>query len=107
MFDNHTSKRLFYEFLERNQAPAQPIVAAFFGRFRAALQARGLQLAGITTDGSDLYPPAILAAFGDVPHQICEFHVLKQITSAVLHPVAKVRKDLPAQKPKLNRGRPS
>jgi hypothetical protein len=105
--DNHTFKRVFYQVLERNQAPTQAIVAAFFGRFREALHARGRQVAGITTDGSDLYPPAILTAFGAIPHQICEFHVLKQITLAVLHAVAKVRKDLTAQKPKLKRGRPS
>ncbi len=105
--DNHTFKRVFYQVLERDQAPTQDLVAAFFGRFRAALEARGLQVAGITTDGSDLYPPAILTAFGTIPHQICEFHVLKQITLAVLHAVAKVRKDLTAQKPKLKRGRPS
>ena len=107
--DNHTrfAKRVFYQVLERNQAPTQAIVAAFFGRFQAALRARGLRVAGITTDGSDLYPPAILTAFGTIPHQICEFHVLKQITLAVLHAVAKVRKDLTAKKPKLKRGRPS
>lgn len=105
--DNHTFKRVFYQVLERDQAPSQAIVAAFFSRFQAVLQARGLHVAGITTDGSDLYPPAIRIAFGDVPHQICEFHVLKQITRAVLHAVAKVRKDLTAKKPKLKRGRPS
>jgi hypothetical protein len=105
--DNHTFKRVFYQVLERHQAPTQAIVAAFFGRFQAALHTRGLRLAGITTDGSDLYPPAIATAFGAIPHQICEFHVLKQITLAVLHAVAKVRKDLTAQKPKLKRGRPS
>ncbi len=105
--DNRTFKRVFYQVLERDQAPTQEIVAAFFGRFQAALQTRGLRVAGITTDGSDLYPPAITAVFGDVPHQICEFHVLKQIPLAVLHAVAKVRKDLVAQKPKLKRGRPS
>lgn len=105
--DNHTFKRVFYQVLERDQAPTQPLVTAFFGRFQAALQARGLSVRGITTDGSDLYPPAIVATFGAIPHQICEFHVLKQITLAVLHAVAKVRKDLTAQKPKLKRGRPS
>jgi hypothetical protein len=105
--DNHTFKRVFYQVLERDQAPTQAIVAAFFSRFQAVLQARGLRVAGITTDGSDLYPPAIAAVFGAVPHQICEFHVLKQITVAVLHAVAKVRKDLAAKKPKLKRGRPS
>ncbi len=105
--DNHTFKRVFYQVLERDQAPTQALVTAFFSRFQAVLQARGLRVAGITTDGSDLYPPAIAATFGAVPHQICEFHVLKQITLAVLHAVAKVRKDLTAQKPKLKRGRPS
>ncbi|MCC6192230.1 MAG: transposase [Anaerolineales bacterium] len=105
--DNHTFKRVFYQVLERDQAPTQALVAAFFSRFQAVLEARGLRVAGITTDGSDLYPPAILSAFGAIPHQICEFHVLKQITLAVLHAVAKVRKDLTAQKPKLKRGRPS
>jgi hypothetical protein len=105
--DNHTFKRVFYQVLERGQAPTQALVAAFFGRFQAVLQARGLQVAAITTDGSDLYPPAILSAFGAIPHQVCEFHVLKHITQAVLHAVAKVRKDLTAKKPKLKRGRPS
>lgn len=105
--DNHTFKRVFYQVLERDQAPTQPLVTAFFGRFQAVLQVRGLSVRGITTDGSDLYPPAIVATFGAIPHQICEFHVLKQITLAVLHAVAKVRKDLTAQKPKLKRGRPS
>jgi hypothetical protein len=107
--DNHTrfTKRVFYQVLERDQAPTQAIVTAFFSRFQAVLQARGLQVAGITTDGSELDPPAITATFGTIPHQICEFHVLKQITLAVLHAVAKVRKDLTAQTPKLKRGRPS
>ena len=105
--DNHTFKRVFYQVLERDQAPTQDLVAAFFRRFQAALEARGLGVAGITTDGSDLYPVAIATVWGDVPHQICEFHVLQQITRAVLHAVAKVRKDLTAKKPKLKRGRPS
>lgn len=105
--DNRTFKRVFYQVLERGQAPTQDLVTAFFCRFQAVLEARGLKVAGITTDGSDLYPPAIVAAFGTIPHQICAFHVLKKITLAVLHAGAKVRKDLTAQKPKLKRGRPS
>jgi len=42
-----------------------------------------------------------------VPHQSCEFHVIKELTKAVLRAVAKVRKELAAGKPKLGRGRPS
>ena len=34
-----------------------------------------------------------------VPHQICEFHVIKELTKAILRAVAKVRKKLAAQKP--------
>jgi hypothetical protein len=71
------------------------------------LQQRGLTLRGITTDGSSLYPVPIAAVFGDVPHQLCTFHVLRELTKAVLHAVAKVRKDLAARKPKLKRGRPT
>ena len=40
-------------------------------------------------------------------HQLCEFHVLAEITKAVLHAVAKVRKTLANKKAKLSRGRPS
>jgi hypothetical protein len=41
-----------------------------------------------------------------VPHQLCTFHVLKEVTKAVLSAVAKLRKDLAASAPKLPRGRP-
>jgi hypothetical protein len=79
---------------------------AFFRRFRAALEVRGLSLKGITTDGSSLYPEAIATVFGDVPHQLCTFHVLRDVTEAVLSAVAKLRKALAAGAPKLPRGRP-
>ncbi len=80
---------------------------AFFERFRAALDARGLGLKGITTDGSELYPDAIAKAFPAARHQLCEFHVLKEIVTAVLRAVAKVRKSLRCEVPKLPRGRPT
>jgi hypothetical protein len=41
-----------------------------------------------------------------VPHQLCTFHVLKEVTKAVLGAVAKVRKGLASDAPKLGRGRP-
>src|SRR5262249_3224231 len=37
---------------------------------------------------------------------ICEFHVLKDILKAVLHALAKLRKEMTAQIPKQPRGRP-
>ena len=71
------------------------------------LKARGLTLHGITTDGSPLYPPAVAQVFGPVPHQVCEFHVLAEMTKAVLHAVAKVRGQLKADLPAFGRGRPT
>ena len=70
------------------------------------MQTRGLILQGITTDGSALYPEPIATVFGDVPHQICTFHVLREVTRAVLSAVAHVRKQLTGRAPKLPRGRP-
>src|SRR6202008_2205181 len=80
--DNRTFKRLFYQVLDHD--PTHDDIKAFFRRFQAILQARGLKLHGITTDASSLYPEPIAEIFGAVPHQICEFHVLKELTKAVL-----------------------
>ena len=103
--DNRTSKRLAYQVLDR--APTARDVEPFFRRFHGALEARGLSVRGITTDGSALYPEPIAAVFGDIPHQVCTFHVLREVVKAALSAVAKVRKDLAARKPKLPRGRPT
>ena len=103
--DNRTFKRLAYQVLDHD--PTHEDIEAFFGRFRPALKARGLSLKGITTDGSALYPEPIATVFGEVPHQLCTFHVLKEVTKAVLGAVAKLRKGLAANAPKLGRGRPA
>jgi transposase len=103
--DNRTFKRLFYQVLDHD--PDHIDMIAFFSRFQAALAARHLQVQGITTDGSPLYPEAIQAVFGPVPRQICEFHILKDLNQAIVRAVAQVRKQLAAQQPKLGRGRPS
>jgi len=103
--DNHTFKRIIYEVLDHD--PSHDDMRAFFRRFRGALNARGLSLTGITTDGSPLYPVPIVDVFGEIPHQICEFHVIAELTKAVLKAVTKVRKSLAATMPKLGRGRPS
>src|SRR3954447_26798079 len=102
--DNRTYKRLAYHVLRG--APTAKDIEAFFRRFHAALEARGLTIRGITTDGSALYPEPIVAVFGDVPHQVCTFHVLREIVNAVLSAVAQERKRLTATAPKLPRGRP-
>jgi len=103
--DNRTFRRITYEVLDHD--PAHADMERFFCAFQSALEQRGLALRGITTDGSALYPEPISKVFGDVPHQLCEFHVIKELTKVVLRAVAKVRKELAATKPKLGRGRPS
>jgi hypothetical protein len=104
LVDNRTYKRLAYQVL--SHTPTAKDVEAFFRRFQAALGPRGLTVKGVTTDGSTLYPEPIVAVFGDVPHQVCTFHVLREVTTAVLSAVAQERKRLTAGAPKLPRGRP-
>jgi hypothetical protein len=103
--DNRSYKRLYYQVLEHD--PDHTDVIAFFQRFQAVLQARPLTVHGNTTDGAKLYPPAIAAVFGAVPHQICEFHVLEELNQAVSQALAQARKQLAARQPKLGRGRPT
>jgi hypothetical protein len=103
--DNRTFKRLLYQVLDHD--PDHPDITAFLRRFQTALVQRGLTLQGVTTDASPLYPKPLQAVFGAVPHQICEFHIVKELTKAILRAVAKARKKLAARKPTLKRGRPS
>lgn len=103
--DNRTFKRLLYQVLDHD--PDHRDITAFFHRFRMALRLRGLALEGVTTDASPLYPEPLQEVFGDVPHQICEFHIIKELTQAILRAVAQVRKKLAAQKPRGQRGRPT
>jgi hypothetical protein len=103
--DNRTFRRLTYEVLDHD--PTHTDMERFFRTFKTALEERSLELKGITTDGSPLYPEPILKVFGEVPHQLCEFHIIKELTKAVLRAVAKIRKELAATKPKLGRGRPT
>jgi hypothetical protein len=103
--DNRTFKRLLYQVLDHD--PDHQDITTFFQRLRMALRLRGLALRGVTTDGSPLYPEPLQAVFANVPHQICEFHIIKELTKAILGAVAKVRKHLAARKPAAKRGRPS
>jgi hypothetical protein len=103
--DNRQFHRLVYEVLEHD--PTHQDIERFFTRFKALLDARDLKVRGITTDASPLYSVPIAAVFGPVPHQVCEFHTMRELTKAVLQAVARVRRALAAQLPRLPRGRPS
>lgn len=102
--DARQQRRLLYEVLDHD--PAQVDILYFLARLHDQIHARDRTVLGITTDGSPLYPEPIALVFGGIPHQVCEFHVLKELTKAVLHALASIRKRLTAQAPPLLRGRP-
>jgi len=92
--DNHRFRRLIYWVLDHD--PTHEDITRLLRRFQRALEARGLRLLGITTDGSNFYTGPIAGVFGPVPHQICEFHVIAKLTRAALRAVAKVRRHMKA-----------
>lgn len=103
--DAKRQRRLAYDVLEHS--PTQDDIRQFLGRVNQMLTARDLMVAGITTDGSSLYPDPIREIWPNARHQICEFHVIKEINKDVLRVVAKLRKSLAAKIPKLPKGPPS
>src|SRR5438132_4200891 len=103
--DNRRDKRLLSEVLDHD--PTHDDIRTFLRRLQTSLQARNLALLGVTTDGSSLYLVPLREVFGEVPHQICMFHIVAEVGKAVVGAVASARKGLAAKQPKLRRGRPS
>ena len=67
------------------------------------LDQRALTLRGVTTDGSPLYPEPLALIFPGVSHQVCEFHILKEINKEILKAVAQVRRELKEKLPTLSK----
>jgi transposase len=103
--DNRRYHRLAFRVLDHD--PTHKDSRAFLKEFKGQLDKRGLTVRGITTDGSPLYPKALKELWPDVPHQSCRFHILMEITKAVLRAVAKLRKETKAKFPRFKRGHPS
>jgi hypothetical protein len=102
--DARRQRRLRYEVLDHD--PTQADILFFLARLRDAIVRRGGVVRGITTDASLLYPVPVALALGAVPHQVCAFHILKELTKAVLRVLARLRKRLAAAAPPRPRGRP-
>jgi hypothetical protein len=102
--DNRRYNRLAVRVLDHD--PTQDDVRAFLAEFKGHLEQRGLVVRGITTDGSALYPEVLKELWPGVRHQRCRFHVLQEITKAVLRALAQLRRELQAKIPKARRGRP-
>jgi transposase-like protein len=105
LVDAKSQRRIVYEVLDRS--PEKDDVACLLSRFKTELVLRGLTLQGVTTDGSALYPEAIGALFPGVRHQVCRFHMVKEINTQVLRALAGVRRQLRARIPARPRGRPT
>jgi hypothetical protein len=103
--DNRRYNRLAFRVLDHD--PIQEDVRDFLRWFKGELDKRGLEVEGLTTDGSSLYPEVLKRLWPDARHQLCRFHVIKEVTKAVLHALAVLRKEMTAKIPKLPRGRPS
>src|SRR5215471_9244799 len=97
--DNRRYNRLAFRVLDHD--PTQDDVRAFLKEFKGQLDRRGLKVLGVTTDGSSLYPEVLKELWPDARHQLCQFHVIKEITKAILHALAVLRKELTALIPKL------
>jgi hypothetical protein len=103
--DNRNFQRLTYEVLDHS--PKHADIIKFMSEFRQILIQKNLSVQGITTDGSPLYPEPLKLLFPGVSHQLCEFHVIKEITKAILKALTQVRKEIKNKIPKVKRGRAS
>jgi transposase-like protein len=60
-------------------------------RFLKNLKTGGLDPTVVVTDGSNLYPSVLAELWPDASHQLCVFHVLKDINKLILDAVRRLR----------------
>jgi len=60
-------------------------------RFLGNLRNWGLQPQVVVTDGSNLYPAVLAELWPDADHQLCVFHVIKDINKLILDAVRRMR----------------
>jgi len=78
-------------------------------RFLSQLRDHGFSPRVVVTDGSPLYPKVLAAVWPEAEHQLCIFHVLKDINQHILEGVRAVQRRLQRQGAKgrrRQRGRP-
>ena len=61
-------------------------------RFLKNLKNWGLEPRVVVTDGSNLYPAAIAELWSEADHQLCVFHVIKDINKLILDAVRRMQK---------------
>jgi len=60
-------------------------------RFLKNLKTRGLAPQVVVTDGSNLYPAVLAELWPEADHQLCVFHVIKDINKLILDAVRRMR----------------
>ncbi len=78
--------------------------------FLQALKDRGLEARVVITDGSPLYKNSLQGYWKEVEHQLCIFHVIKEINKLILDGVRKIKNRIQRQGNKGRKkrlGRPS
>jgi transposase-like protein len=79
-------------------------------RFLSRLKRSGLEPQVVITDGSSLYPAVLAELWPEAEHQLCVFHVIKDINEHVLDAVKRLRRELSRRGNrgrKRKRGRPT
>jgi hypothetical protein len=60
-------------------------------RFLQNLKTWGLEPTTVITDGSDLYPRVLAELWPEADHQLCVFHIIKDINELILDAVRRLR----------------
>jgi hypothetical protein len=77
------------------------------GRFLNNLRNHGFSPRVVVTDGSNLYPALLAQVWPDARHQLCVFHVVKDINACVFDALRRLRRQLASRRGrKRRRGRP-
>jgi len=77
-------------------------------RFLANLKQHGFAVEVVVTDGSPLYPALVAELWPNARHQLCIFHVLKDINACVFDALRRLRREQAGGRgPKRRRGRPT
>jgi hypothetical protein len=77
------------------------------GRFLGNLKNWGFAPKVVVTDGSNLYPALLAEVWPQARHQLCVFHVLKDINVHVFDALRRLRQQLGRPSKRRRRGRPS
>jgi len=73
-----------------SQADLTPVL----GEVRTALQATAVPIRGIITDGQHSLRQAVAAVFPGVPHQLCQFHYLREAARPIYEADRHAKKEL-------------